>query len=255
MPDSDAHSPEHASAERAPHASSVPSAAADRAPRAAFVPRGLVFLGAIWALAAWFLLFGTKPPLQSQAASYAPSMQLFVTVLAVGVSAGWPLLRLAGAPSLEPARQSAIDAVALFTLAQIVVWPLRLVTTWTIPRTIAIDCALAASIASIAAVLACAHGSRSIRTRTLVLAATTGATLLPGALAVLGSASDRASELATNPLVLACSPPALLATVAAPDPVDPDETARNAALAAMAISVALWAFVGIFSPFRASAAR
>jgi hypothetical protein len=218
-----------------------------------FVPRALVFFGAIWALAAWLYLYGTKPPLQSQAASYAPSMQLFVTMLAVGISVGWPLLRLAGPPSSAPARQSAIDAVALFTLAQIIVWPLRLVTTWTIPRTIAIDCALAASIASVAAVLALALGAGSRRVRTATLAGIVVAVLLPGALAAAAQAVGWNPDLAAHPVVLACSPPALLSTVAAPDPVDPGEPARVATVVAMGLAAALWGCVGVRAMVRGPA--
>jgi hypothetical protein len=239
-----------------PHANPSDPSGADAAEQDSvpvFVPRALVFLGAIWALAAWIYLYGAKPPLQSQAASYAPSMQLFVTMLAVGITVGWPLMRLAGPPSSAPVRQAAIDAVALFTLAQIIVWPLRLVTTWTIPRTIAIDCAIGASIASVAAVLALSQGAGSRRARTATLAGIVVAVLLPGALTIVGLSLEGARDLAAHPLVLAISPPALLSTVAAPEPVDPGALARTATMAAMGLSAGLWAVAAVRAMVRGPA--
>ena len=59
--------------------------------------------------------------------------------LAIGICLAWPLVRLSGPNRAWPIRQSILDVVVLLSLAQVVVWPLRLVTPWVIERSVAID--------------------------------------------------------------------------------------------------------------------
>ena len=131
-----------------------------RAPVPLVVPRGLVVLAAAWIFLAWIIIFGWKPPVQPQAASYSGGMQLLFVMVAVGTTVLWPLLRLSGRPSSAPMLQAGFDALAILTLLQVVVWPLRLVTNWTLPRSVAIDCAIGATLLSTAAILAAAQGLR-----------------------------------------------------------------------------------------------
>ncbi len=210
-------------------ATDTPSPDSDtRIPRPAarlFVPRGLVLFASVWAFASWLYLFGFDPPIQSQAGSYGPSMHLLMVAFGVGIGIGWPLLRLSAAHTSAPIAQCALDAISLLTLAQVVLWPLRLVTTWTITRMIAMDVALAMSIAFVAALLSLLTGRPSTRVRTgamlmfVVLALTPAA--LRSAASLVGSDIDLMSS---NWLCfLAVSPPALLGTLAAAVPLDPSD--------------------------------
>ena len=106
--------------------------------RPLFIPRGLVMLASAWVFASWLTIFGFRPPVQPQAASYGPGIQMLLLMIGVGIGVAWPLLRLSGAPSRAPLAQAAIDGVSLLVLLQVVIWPLRLVTSWTLPRTVTI---------------------------------------------------------------------------------------------------------------------
>jgi hypothetical protein len=106
-------------------------------PRPLFVPRGLVVLSALWIFIAWVTLFGFSPPVQAQSSSYGPSIQLLFATIGVGIAIAWPMLRLAGRASSVPLTQSIFDGLAILVLLQVVLWPLRLVTAWSLSRTIA----------------------------------------------------------------------------------------------------------------------
>lgn len=140
--------------------------------RALFVPRGLVMIAAIWVFLSWVLLFGIRPPIQPQAASYGPTLELLFISIGVGVAIGWPLLRLSARPSRAPIGQALFDGMALILLMQVVIWPLRLVSNWTIPRMWLILASLGAAIALTGALLAATQGStnRATRTRAMTLA-------------------------------------------------------------------------------------
>lgn len=152
----------------------APSAEPDAQPstRALFVPRGLVMIAAIWVFLSWVLLFGIRPPIQPQTASYGPTLELLFISIGVGVAIGWPLLRLSARPSRAPIGQALFDGLALILLMQVVIWPLRLVSNWTIPRMWLILASLGAAIALTGALLAATQGStnRATRTRAMTLA-------------------------------------------------------------------------------------
>ena len=205
-----------------------------------FGPRGLVLVASVWAFATWLSLFGFDPPIQSQAGSYAPSMHLMMVSFGVGIGIAWPLLRLSGPCSLAPVAQCALDAISLFTLAQVVLWPLRLVTTWTITRMIAMDVALAMSIAFVAALLSMFTCRSTPRARTgamafFVLLALAPA-LLRGVFYLVGSETNTDIMNSAWSLLLTLSPPALLGTLAAAVPLDPTDAevtlVKNAGFAA-----------------------
>lgn len=105
-------------------------------------PRGLIFLASAWLVASWLLSLGIRPPVQTHAASYAPSVRSMLLAIVIGFSVGWPLVRLSGAPRAWPIRQALLDAIVLGCLAQVIVWPLRLVTPWLPERSAAIDLCL-----------------------------------------------------------------------------------------------------------------
>lgn len=203
--------------------------------RPLFVPRGLVVLASLWIFLSWVSLFGFHPPVQPQAASYAPSIQMLMMLIGVGIAVGWPMLRLSARPSSMPTAQAAIDGLSLFVLIQVVVWPLRLVTSWTLARAIAVDAAIAAAIMLTAAILSSTQGSRSPRTRATGMLASVLLVLAP--LAIDAGASDTAwGRILTAP-----SAPALISRCAEPSTVDPSQVDRGVLFRAFALASAAWA--------------
>jgi len=184
--------------------------------RPLFIPRGLVMLASAWVFLGWVSIFGLRPPVQPQAASYAAGIQMLMVLVGVGIGIAWPLLRLSGRPSRAPLAQSAMDGIALLVLLQVVVWPLRLVTNWTLPRTVALLAAIAASIFLVAALLAIAMPRRSARTRTAWMILFVLASLLP-AVTAAGPLSD---------WLVPWSPAALLSRFSEPSTIDPGAADR-----------------------------
>jgi hypothetical protein len=198
-------------------------------------------LSAGWIFASWIALFGFHPPVQPQAASYGPSIQLLFILLGVGIAIGWPLLRLSGRPSAVPVAQAALDGVSIFVLVQVVVWPLRLVTNWTLPRTIVVDAAIAAAIATTAAVLAASQGRPRPRSRMIAMVIGVSLVLLPWTLGALRLGPPVDAFLRDTATAL--SAPALLGRFTAPATLDPTDADRALALRAFACSTVAWVLV------------
>ena len=76
------------------------------------MPRGLVLLASLWIFASWQLSIGLRPPAIASVASYLPGVRLMIACLAVGLCAGWPLLRLSGARERWPMLRVLVDLVA-----------------------------------------------------------------------------------------------------------------------------------------------
>ena len=133
-------------------------------------PRGLVLLAALWIFGAWLICVGPQAPLHPTIAGFTPGVRLMVASLGVGLCAGWPLLRLAGPRERWPVRRVVLDLVTITTLAQVVVWPLRLTTAWSPARLAMIDALMVAWSAVVAAFVAGAIGasSGSARTRAMI---------------------------------------------------------------------------------------
>jgi hypothetical protein len=202
--------------------------------RPLLVPRGLVIFAALWVFLSWMFLFGLRPPIQPQAASYGPTLVLLFTSIGVGVSIAWPLLRLSARPSAAPALQAIFDAFALFVLLQVVIWPLRLVSSWTIPRMWLIVGSLAAALAISAAILAATQGAFDRRVRTGAMLVAVCLTLLPAGFGVATEwVSSKGAESANQQIdrpqaggspLAALSPisgPLMLSRASAPLPLDP----------------------------------
>ncbi|MFM7135168.1 MAG: hypothetical protein ACKO0W_12735, partial [Planctomycetota bacterium] len=194
-------------------------------------------LAAAWIFLAWIIIFGCKPPVQPHAASYADGLQLLFAMIAVGTSVLWPLLRLSGRPSSAPILQALFDAFAILVLLQVVVWPLRLVSNWTIERSIAIDCALAAALFTTAAILGIAQGKHGSRPRTIAMAVVVVLASIPPLIERAGSADDAFLPFA------ALSGPLLLGRLAEPNPLDPSAAEWALLKAAAALVGAAWASV------------
>lgn len=211
--------------------------------RPLFIPRGLVMLCSLWVFLCWVMLFGFRPPVQPQAASYGPSIEMLFLLTGVGIAIGWPLLRLSARPSSAPLTQAAIDGVSVLVLLQVVVWPLRLVTSWTLARAVALDAALGATILLTAALLAASQGSTSRRWRTSAMIVAVTLVLAPVlADAVFhGVGASQASPPWLSDTLHAMSAPALLAQFSHPNTIDPSEAERSLIWRAMALGCAGWA--------------
>jgi len=208
--------------------------------RPLFIPRGLVMLASAWVFLGWISIFGFRPPVQPQAASYGPGIQMLMIVIGVGIGIGWPLLRLSGRPSSAPLTQGAMDGIAILVLLQVVVWPLRLVTSWTLPRTIALVAAMATAIFLVAALLAMAMPRVTPRARAAWMGIFCLLSVLP------------AWPLAEG--LVPWSPPALLARFSEPSTIDPGDADRALLVRAIVGSTLVW-LVSAAICFRRARAR
>ena len=214
----------------------------DDSARPLFIPRALVMLSSLWVFLCWILLFGFRPPVQPQAASYGPSIQMLFLLIGVGIAIGWPLLRLSARPSSAPFAQAAIDGISIFVLMQVVVWPLRLVTSWTLARAVAVDAALAAAIMLSAALLASTQSSPLPRRRTWAMVIAVALVLGPAMADMLWNFvwdTDGASGLVATALS-SLSAPTLLARFAQPSTIDPSPTDRALVFSAFFVATAVW---------------
>lgn len=214
----------------------------DDSARPLFIPRALVMLSSLWVFLCWILLFGFRPPVQPQAASYGPSIQMLFLLIGVGIAIGWPLLRLSARPSSAPFAQAAIDGISIFVLMQVVVWPLRLVTSWTLARAVAIDAAMAAAIMLSAALLASTQSSPLPRRRTWAMVIAVALVLGPAMADILWNLVwevDGASGVVATALS-SLSAPSLLARFAQPSTIDPSPTDRALVFSAFFVATAVW---------------
>jgi len=150
------------------------------------MPRALIFLASIWLIASWILAIGLRHPVLPSSSSYEPGVRLMLLCVTTGLMIGWPLLRLSQVAPTHPLRSTLLDLLVLLAMVQIVLWPLRLVTTWTVMRTAAIDATLAGWMLLFGAVIASAIGTDRPGPRTLAMLACVAMCLLGPALAVVG---------------------------------------------------------------------
>lgn len=150
------------------------------------LPRGLIFLASIWLIASWVLVIGIRAPVQPSSASYTPAVRNMLICVVSGLIIGWPLLRLSQKRPEYPIRQTMLDLLVLLGLVQVVIWPLRLVTSWTPLRTAAIDATLAGWTVLAGALVAAAITSEQRGPRILAMIACIAMSLGGPALAWLG---------------------------------------------------------------------
>jgi hypothetical protein len=135
------------------------------------MPRGLVLLASVWIFASWELSIGLRPPVIASVASYLPGVRLMIACLAAGLCAGWPLLRLSGPRERWPMLRVLIDLVALAALVHVVLWPLRLATSWPPSRLALMDLLIFSWTALAGAIVAVAIASSDARARTAAMGA------------------------------------------------------------------------------------
>ena len=151
------------------------------------LPRGLILLACVWLIGSWLLSIGVKPPIEPSSASYTPGVRLMLVCIGIGLMIGWPLLRLSQPATAHPILQTVLDLIVLVSLIQVVIWPLRLVTPWTVARTAALDATLVGWTVLCGAVVASAVGSGRGGVRNLAIAACLAMCLLGPALAIIAA--------------------------------------------------------------------
>ena len=156
------------------------------APSRLVLPRGLIFMASIWLIGSWMIAIGLRAPVQPSSATYTPNVRLMVQCVVIGLMIGWPLLRLSQSRPALPIRQSILDLMVLVGLVQVVLWPLRLVTSWTPLRTAAIDATLSGWVILAGAVVTAALVTDRRGPRNLAMFACVSMVLLGPTVAWLG---------------------------------------------------------------------
>jgi hypothetical protein len=128
-------------------------------------------MACIWIFASWAICIGLRPPVASSLASLAPGVRLMAASLAVGLCAGWPLLRLSGPRERWPIMRVLVDLLTLAYLTQVVLWPLRLATPWPPERLALMDALLFGWALVVGAITAAASRSSDGRARATAMAA------------------------------------------------------------------------------------
>lgn len=160
------------------------------------LPRGLIFFASLWLIASWIIALGWQTPVQPSSASYTPGVRLMLLCVTIGLMIGWPLLRLSQTRPWHVIAQTWLDLLVLLGLLQVVIWPLRLVTTWTTWRTAALDATIGGWLLLAGAVVASAIATDLRGPRVLAMLACLAMCLAGPTLAWLGLMSGvHASEL------------------------------------------------------------
>jgi hypothetical protein len=85
---------------------------------------------------------------------------MLVVATMIGIVIAWPLLRLSASRPTRPLMSAMLDTVSLVALTQIVIWPLRLVTTWSVTRNLTISLDLLACSIFVGGLLALTAATR-----------------------------------------------------------------------------------------------
>lgn len=192
-------------------------------------PRGLVLGASAWIAISWLALMGPRPPLQPTSLSYTPAIRMMVQSMLVLTVVAWPLMRLSLPARPRPALSAVLDTVAMLVFWQIVLWPMRLVTTWPIGRVLLVDAEAIAACLVAGAVVAWCPRSRTGRIlgMAMLMAWSVG---VPALVATLGGVLP--SGLA-GPFVRAWTEAGL-----GPGPVDP--SAAGPASVTAIVALVLW---------------
>jgi hypothetical protein len=202
------------------------------------LPRGLIFFAAAWLIASWLMTIGLRPPVQPSSASYTPAIRVMMLSVTIGAIIGWPLLRLSQHKPALPVRQTLLDLIVIIALIQVVIWPLRLVTTWSPMRTAAIEAALLGWLLLAGAVVVAAISTDQRGPRTLAMLACVAMCLLGPLLAWVGVMTG------VNAVQLVSLSP-LMAVRTLGDGTGPTPTDAQWALIALLGAAALLAWVAL----------
>lgn len=162
------------------------------------LPRALIFLASIWLIGSWILSIGLRQPVHPASASFEPAVRLMLVCLATGLMIAWPLLRLSQSPTPYPFRQTILDLLVLLAMLQVVIWPLRVVTSWSVLRTASIDATLCGWVLIIGALITSALLSDRRGPRTFAMIAAVLLCLAGPAAAALAGVLGEASMIVTG---------------------------------------------------------
>lgn len=155
-------------------------------------PRGLVVGASAWIAASWLLLVGPTPPLQPTSLSYTPAIRMMVQSMLVLTVIAWPLVRLSCTPRPRPVLSAALDTIAIVVFWQIMLWPMRLVTTWPVGRVLVVDAEAVAASLLVGGLVAWATATARGRTAAMIalLAWSIGVPALVGGRGAAGGILD-----------------------------------------------------------------
>ncbi|HWB20460.1 MAG TPA: hypothetical protein VG711_09190 [Phycisphaerales bacterium] len=190
------------------------------------LPRNLIFAASVWLIISWGLALGFATPIQPSSATYTPGVRVMFLCVVTGCLIAWPLLRLSQSVSRFPIAQTILDLLVLLSLAQIVIWPLGLLTPWPTARTAAIDLTIISSTLLIGAFIAAAIASSHATTRILAMSAACALALLGPLCAVVTLAFASVPSQST----LELSPFILIYELAAADPSPPQSSQWHCAI-------------------------
>lgn len=105
------------------------------------LPRGLVALALLWTVAAFAATVGFRAPLQPTSGAYTPAVRSLLALVALGACILWPIgrLTLAGREERWTTGRAMLDTVAMLVILHALLWPLHLVTHWSLARAASID--------------------------------------------------------------------------------------------------------------------
>ena len=199
------------------------------------LPRGLVFGASTWLAASWVVSIGIRPPVQPTSTAYTPAARMLVVAIMIGLLIAWPLARLSNSKPRRPLLSAFLDMISLLVLTQIVIWPLRLVTTWPVERILTISLDLFANTLLVGGLLALVGVTR--RGATITMLALVGVVLIPPVLA-MGTPIDP---------ILSPSPLVRIWVIASGGPGPLPPTAWAGALVTGVVALSLWLLAGRIS--------
>ncbi|HAW96567.1 MAG: hypothetical protein CMJ33_10170 [Phycisphaerae bacterium] len=133
------------------------------------LPRGLIMLSCMWITGAWILCMGPRGPLNSMSDDHAEGLRMFSVTLMLGITIAWPMSRLLLRRFTAPIRQSLLDCIVLICSVEVTLWPLRLLSEWSVDRTLSITNILAGWILLMGALVALGAGARGWTCRILIV--------------------------------------------------------------------------------------
>jgi hypothetical protein len=142
----------------------------------------------VWIAVSWLVLMGPTPPLQPTSLSYTPAIRMMIQSMLGLTVIAWPLLRLSCPARTRPVLSAMLDTIALIVFWQIMLWPMRLVTTWPIGRLLAVDAEAIAACLLVGAVVAWSTVTNRGRTGSMLFLLV-WAIAMPAVLASVGRSS------------------------------------------------------------------
>ena len=106
------------------------------------LPRGLILLACLWISGSWLENIGIRTPIQPVAQEYTFSLQMLCCSLMIGIVVGWTLMRLSVTRFVRPIRQSLLDIGVVTSGILVTIWPLRLLSTWSVEQTVLLSALL-----------------------------------------------------------------------------------------------------------------